>query len=172
MSEAKRLPELTKEMKDWVVNALALMPIRTAVYSFLNTYDSYNDPQYGTPEEIQRKLTYTFRQMRYSTDRPYRKMILEKKEEIQHHILDVFPLADPIHKLVEVHNDYYSSTELTPAQKSSLRNEAGRLVEQITGVKQSASTQTGGGWRGSGATFPPKDKQIPFSQGAKDEPHV
>lgn len=104
--------------------------------------------------------------MQCNKNRPYRDMIRDRKEAVKSNLLDSFPLANSLIQLAEVHKDYFKEG-LSVYQRSCLRSEARKLVEQITGITGPSATQAGG-WRGSGANFPPNEEQIPFPSGKKE----
>lgn len=158
----EKMPHFDENIKKWAVNTLAMMPLKTATQVFLVTYTSYNNPKYGTPEEIFRKIYNRFDNMRSNKDRPYRAMIQELRDTIESNLLDSFPLANLLIQLAEIHSDYYCK-ELTISQRIRLRAEVRKIVDKITSIKGVSGAQAGG-WRGSNAKFPPKDKQIPFGQ--------
>ena len=166
-SEYEKMPDFDESILEWAINTLALMPIKTAVSSFLVTFTEYNDPKYGPPEEIKRLIKIRLENMKYQKGRPYRDMIQARSDAIESSLLDSYPLANPLFHLTEIHNDYFSDKN-TPAQKARLRSEALKVVEMLTGVKGTPAAKQGeGSWRGTGASFPPAEEQIPFNQETK-----
>ena len=126
----QRLPNFDDKTQEWIVNTLATMPAQMATDIFLQCFEEYNHPRYGTPEEIRKIVLNRFQKAKSDKSRPIYERIQKRKKEIEYSLLDSFPLANPITQMVELHNTYFHD-DLTTEQKSRIRTEALKLARII-----------------------------------------
>lgn len=97
----KKLPEFTEEEQDWVARALVVMPPKTAVGAFLDTFPHFY--QHGLNRgEVKERMYTRLKQAGYDKSRPLYKRIQDNKEEL-HTVLrkytSCFPVLDPLERL-------------------------------------------------------------------------
>ena len=142
--EYEKMPSFTQEHMDWCVKALAVLPIPTAVESFLATFDGFNDPRYGDEERIRKLISDRLKDAKYRKDRPTRARILELKQALGDDMLDVIPFADPILLVGELLTLYYQEEKIPT--KLRILDKIDKKIEKMRGHDGTQSVHKDGGW--------------------------
>lgn len=129
--EYEKMPYFTQYHIDWCVKALAVLPLSTAVESFLATFDDFNNPRYGDQERIRQLIYNRLKDAKYRKDRPTRARILELKQALGNDMLDVIPFANPILLVGELLTLFYQ--EEKNSTKLSILDKIDKIVEKIRG---------------------------------------
>ena len=148
----EQLPQFRDDFKDWIIEALALMPISVAVDAFLELHEYLLDTKYGTPAEIRKVVLTRFRKFKYDKSRPLWSRIRERKEDILGKgLLDYFPIANALNRLSNIQEDYYKAEDVS--ERIRLRAEARKEVSILEGTDGLATAQKTS-WGGDKAEFP------------------
>lgn len=148
----EKMPSFTQEHIDWCVKALSVLPIPTAVESFLATFDDFDDPRYGDQERIRQLIYNRLQDAKYRKDRPTRARILELKQALGDDMLDVIPFANPILLVGELLTLYYQEEKIPT--KVRILDKISQNVEKIRGSDGVLSSrQDSGHWTGTNVEF-------------------
>ena len=127
----EKMPSFTQDHIDWCVKALAVLPLSTAVESFLANFDGFNDPRYGDEDRIRKLIYDRLKDAKYRKDRPTRAKILELKQALGDDMLDVIPFANPILFVGELLTLYYQEEKIST--KLRILDKISQHVEKIRG---------------------------------------
>lgn len=91
--QTEAIPYLADKVKDWAVDALAIMSVGSAAYGIMVAFAEFCDKKYGTPKHIHAQLCGRLEEMKYNKRRPHRERIEARKEQlkIESSLLDDLP---------------------------------------------------------------------------------
>ncbi|MDE0636177.1 MAG: hypothetical protein OXI43_10065 [Candidatus Poribacteria bacterium] len=159
----EKIPNFTERVNEWAVNALAAMPVKMAVDHFLMIFKEYNDPKYGTDEEIRKAITTRFYSLKSNKNRPYHELIKSREEILKNDLLDIFPYTDELQQLVKLH-ELLLYEDLKPMEKVRIFSEIRKLCDRLKGIDGIPAAQNGTGWAGANAEF----ESAPIGQAHKN----
>lgn len=124
------MPYFTQYHIDWCVRALAVLPLSTAVESFLATFDDFNDPRYGDPERIRKLIYDRLKDAKYRKDRPTRARIIEAKQALGDDGVDaIIPFVHPRLLLGELYTLLYQ--EEKNSKKLLILDKIDKIIQKI-----------------------------------------
>lgn len=153
----EQLPRFVDELSEWIIEALALMPIKVAVDAFLEVHEYFLDVKYGTPAEIREVVFKRFKKCKYDKISPRYNRIRDRKEILEKGLLSYFPVANPLNRLANIQGDYYKAEDVS--ERIRLRAEVRKEVSILEGTDGLATAQKVS-WGGDKAEFPDTDTGV------------
>ena len=151
------LPKSMDHEKEWAIKALAIMPLKSAVDGFIESFPHYKDEKYGSLKKIHEKLTARLKTYLYDKRRPHRELIQDHKEKLklQSDLISYLPDLS-----VEVYIEMYRAyryADLKPMERIRLGTQILKLRQQLEG-KDTTKVQEQVTWSGSNAEFEKKEE--------------
>ena len=164
-TDTKEIPPFSDEQVEWISNALYFMPIGLAVLLFMDVFKTFNDPDYGSPNEVREVLRGRFLEIQSnlsgsSQDKAKARLAIEKNISLY------FPLADPINRIEAYLELLYTTEDLTVSTEIKLLSAIGEEVQKMNAGQGFPNSSINSGWFGDEAEFPEPGEEPPFSLGS------